>query len=313
MSHKSKKDIIAIVGPTASGKTRFAVALAKRLTGEIISADSRQVYKGMDIGTGKDLQEYGNIPYHIIDVCDAGEKYNLYRYIKDFREALQIIRERDKHPVVCGGTGMYVENALSGISLPEVPVNTELRQSLSEKSLDDLAELLKTYKLLHNKTDIDTVKRAIRAIEIEEYYLTHPEKRNLSRKDFVIPEKSLIIGIDIPREERRKRISLRLEKRLEEGLIEEIQQLLSSGITAENLIYYGLEYKFVTLHVTGVMSYEDMKSQLETAIHQFAKRQMTWFRGMEKRGFHIYWLPHDLDDEEFCRRVVYLYEDFKNE
>lgn len=299
-------EILAIIGPTASGKTRRAVSIARLLKGEILSGDSRQVYRGMDIGTGKDLSEYAEIPYHLIDIRNAGDKYNLHDYINDFRVSFNDIKSRGFLPVLCGGSGLYVETALSGIELPDVPINNELREKLKGKSLDELAEILRNYKTLHNKTDIDTPKRAIRAIEIEEYYISNPSLAERSDRKKMNPLSSLIIGIDITREKRRKSISQRLEARLEEGMIEEVKKLLESGVSEENLIYYGLEYKFITLHVTGKISFEEMKSNLEIAIHQFAKRQMTWFRGMEKRGFNIRWLDHNLEDEEFNSKVMAL-------
>ena len=285
------KKIIAVTGPTASGKTALAVSIARQTDGEIISADSRQVYRRMDIGTGKDLSEYGEIAYHLIDICDPGTKYNLHRYIKDFHAALEDITSRGKQPILCGGTGLYLETALSGVRLPDVPSNSILRKRLEGKSLEALTEILKGYKTLHNTTDVDTVKRAIRAIEIEEYYATHPtEAINASRKTAIpIPHKLLII--DISRELRRNRISARLDARLKEGMIEEIKSLLKEGIPAEDLIYYGLEYKYVTLYVIGAISFEEMKSRLEIEIHKFAKRQMTWFRGMERRGFSFLKIP----------------------
>lgn len=294
---------IAIIGPTACGKTRRAVEVAKHFNGEIISADSRQVYIGMDLGTGKDLDEYESVPYHLIDIESAGEKYNLHRYLKDFNKAWELILRKGRTPIVCGGTGLYVESALRGMQLPDVPENPKLRKELQQKTLEELTTILSSFKKLHNTTDVDTVKRAIRAIEIEQYYIdnleflaaVHPkEDQKLNCK---------IIGIDISREDRRERISNRLRQRLEEGMVEEVRNLLLSGIPPENLIYYGLEYKFVTLHVLGQISYSEMFKGLETAIHQFAKRQMTWFRGMEKRGFHINWLPYDLSPEEFISRV----------
>lgn len=297
---------IAVVGPTACGKTRRAVQIASALNGEILSADSRQVYCNMDFGTGKDLDEYGDVRYHLIDICPPGSKYNLHKYLRDFNQVYADVRTRGKRPVICGGSGMYVEHALNGISLPDVPENTALRHSLASKSLDQLAAMLAGYKQLHNVTDIDTKARAIRAIEIQEYYLHHPEETESASRQGAKPIDALIIGIDIPREERRARISSRLKQRLDNGLIREIRNLLNSGIDAEDLIYYGLEYKFVTLHVMGELSYQEMFTQLETAIHQFAKRQMTWFRGMERRGSTIHWLPYDLDDAEFITRVSEL-------
>ena len=260
----------------------------------------------MDLGTGKDLDEYGDVRYHLIDICPPGSKYNLHKYLRDFNRVYADVLARGKRPVICGGSGMYVEHALNGISLPDVPENTALRHSLAAKSLDQLAAMLAGYKQLHNVTDIDTKARAIRAIEIQEYYLHHPEETESASRQGAKPIDALIIGIDIPREKRRARISSRLKQRLDNGLIQEIRNLLNSGIDAEDLIYYGLEYKFVTLHVMGELSYQEMFIQLETAIHQFAKRQMTWFRGMERRGSTIHWLPYDLDDAEFITRVSEL-------
>ena len=303
----SEKDrLIVVLGPTASGKTKRAVGLAEKFDGEIISADSRQVYRQMNLGTGKDLEEYGNIPYHLIDICNPGEKYNLYDYIRDFHGALDTIRTNGRLPIVCGGSGMYLENALNGVRLPEVAENIELRKELESKSLEELTEILKSYKVLHNTTDIDTKKRAIRAIEIEEYYRQHPDLADLSKKEKVCRLNSLLIGIDIPREKRRERISERLHRRLDAGMVDEVRGLLKQGVAPEDLIYYGLEYKFLTLHVTGELSFEDMVRQLEIAIHQFSKRQMTWFRGMERRGFSIHWLPYDIEDQEFLSRVEEL-------
>lgn len=301
-------DAIAVVGPTASGKTKRAVAIARMLNGEIISADSRQIYRGMTIGTGKDLCEYGEIPYHLVDIAPAGSKYNLHRYLQDFNRSLSDIKGRGKTPVICGGTGMYVENALNGIVMPEVPENPALRKMLADKSINELEAILRKYKTLHNKTDIDSCKRAIRAIEIEEYYLNHPDEAATTRKQTASPLNAVVIGIDIPREERRMRITSRLKSRLEEGMIEEVRALLDSGITPEDLIYYGLEYKFVTMYILGEYTYEEMFVNLETAIHQFAKRQMTWFRGMEKRGTKINWLPWDLSESDFETEVRALIE-----
>lgn len=297
------KSSVAIVGPTASGKTRRAVMLAREIGGEIISADSRQVYRGMNIGTGKDIEEYCEIPYHLIDIADAGEKYNLHRYLKDFRKAYDDIQQRGAIPVICGGTGMYVENAVRGVQLPDVPENKSLRESLAGKSLEELTAILSGYKELHNTTDTDTAKRAIRAIEIQEYYRQHPEEAASVGRDSAKPLDCLVVGIDLPRNVRRSLITRRLHARLDEGMVEEIKGLIESGVKAEDLIYYGLEYKFVTLYAIGRISYDEMVHDLETAIHQFAKRQMTWFRGMEKRGTKIHWLPFDMDDEEFISEV----------
>lgn len=302
-------DAISVVGPTASGKTCRAVSLARLFEGEIISADSRQVYRGMTIGTGKDLCEYGDIPYHLIDIADAGTKYNLHRYLKDFNKAYDSIRKRNRMPIICGGTGMYIETALNGIRLPDVPENTELRNFLADKSLEELEKILRTYKTLHNVTDIDTTKRAIRAIEIEEYYINNPDQRLNTRKETANPINTLVIGIDIPRECRRQRITRRLHSRLEDGMIDEVKGLISQGVNPEDLIYYGLEYKYLTLYILGKLGYEEMVRDLETAIHQFAKRQMTWFRGMEKRGTKINWIPWDLSESDFFHRVNMLLKD----
>lgn len=276
-------DLIAILGPTASGKTPFAAALASELNTEIISADSRQIYRGMDLGTGKDLADYTvngrQIPYHLIDIADPGYKYNVFEYQRDFLKAYETIKQKGCLPVLCGGTGMYLESVLKGYKLMPVPENTELRTRLADKSLDELTAILSQYKTLHNSTDVDTVKRAIRAIEIEEYYAANP----VAEREF--PQlNSLIIGVDIDRESRREKITRRLKQRLEEGMVDEVRQLLAQGIPAEDLIYYGLEYKYLTLYAIGELNYEEMFSQLEIAIHQFAKRQMTWFRGMESHA-----------------------------
>ena len=286
--------MITILGPTASGKTSLAAALAARIDAEIISADSRQVYRGMTIGTGKDLDDYRQgdrlIPYHLIDICEPGTKYNLFQYQQDFHLIYNNIVARGVRPILCGGTGLYIESVLKGYALSPVPQNQTLRDKLADKSLAELTEMLEDLKrrnhsVMHNRTDVDTAQRAIRAIEIETYNLEHPtDNRTLP------PIDSVIIGVDINREERRRKITQRLKQRLEEGMVDEIRQLLDRGIAPENLIYYGLEYKFVTEYVIGKISYEEMFRQLEIAIHQFAKRQMTWFRGMERRGFTIHWI-----------------------
>lgn len=299
--------IIAVVGPTACGKTRRAVQLARALRGEVISGDSRQVYRGMDIGTGKDLCEYEDVRYHLIDILDAGEKYNLHRFLKDFNTVRCEIASRGMLPILCGGSGMYVESALSGLVMPEVERNETLREDLAGKSLEELTAILQTFKILHNTTDVDTRDRALRAIEIETYYASHPEEAQAADRNHAKPLDALIIGLDIPREERRKKISRRLDARLEEGMIDEIRTLIDSGVKPDDLIYYGLEYKFVTLHLLGKLSYDEMRSHLEIAIHQFAKRQMTWFRGMERRGFRIHWLPYDMPETDFLDEVVKLY------
>ena len=287
--------MLAVVGPTASGKTSLAVDVALAVSGaEIISADSRQVYRGMDIGTGKGLAEYERdgvvVSSHLLDIVDAGEKYNLFEFQRDFLSAYNDIKERGAFPVMCGGSGLYVESVLKGYRLLPVPENPALRESLEEKSLEELTEILSRYKMLHNNTDTDTKKRAIRAIEIEEYYRTCPAE------DF--PQiNCLTIGVSVDREVRRNRITRRLHERLDAGMVDEVRGLLEKGVTAEQLMYYGLEYKYLTQYIIGELSYDDMVKGLEIAIHQFAKRQMTWFRGMEKRGVHIHWvdaaLPRD--------------------
>ena len=296
--------LYVITGPTASGKTSKAVALARAIDAEIISADSRQIYKGMDIGTGKDLEEYGSVPYHLIDICEAGYRYNLFEYLRDFKIAYNDIIGRKKNVILCGGTGLYVESVVKGIELPPVPENPKLRQILAGKSLQELTDILQRYKTLHNVTDVDSCKRAIRAIEIQQYYHENPD---LKIKTTPHPLKNvLVIGIDIDREHRRNKISQRLKQRLQNGMIDEVAGLIRSGVSPDNLIYYGLEYKFITLYVIGRITYDEMSSQLEIAIHQFAKRQMTWFRGMEKRGIHINWLPYDMDDEKFVASIAKL-------
>lgn len=284
------KPLIVITGPTASGKTRRAVELAREIDAEIISADSRQVYRGMDLGTGKDIEEYGEIPVHLIDICPAGYKYNLFEFLRDFEEAKAAIEARGKRVILCGGTGLYVESVLKGLRLPEVPENPELRKSLEGKSLEELTGILAGMKTLHNVTDVDTAKRAIRAIEIQTYYAEHPDAARQAEPSPLTD--AVVIGVDIDRESRRRRITERLHARLDAGMIDEVRRLLDSGIPAADLIYYGLEYKFLTLHLTGALSREEMVSGLEIAIHQFAKRQMTWFRGMERRGIHILSLIH---------------------
>lgn len=300
-----KYDLITIIGPTASGKTPLAAALADKLETEIISGDSRQVYRRMDLGTGKDLVDYvvegREIPYHLIDIVEPGYKYNVFEYQRDFLKAYEEITAKGKLPILCGGTGMYVESVLKGYRLLPVPENPEIRASLEGKSLEELTEILKKYKKLHNSTDVDTAKRAIRAIEIEEYYKQQPpEYREFPSL------KSLIVGVDIDRELRREKITRRLKQRLEDGMVEEVRGLLAEGIHPDNLIYYGLEYKFLTQYAIGELTYEEMFQQLETAIHQFAKRQMTWFRGMERRGFTIHWLDAALPMEEKVEHIINL-------
>ena len=282
-------DIITILGPTASGKTQVAVKLARRLGAEIISADSRQVYRRMDLGTGKDLSDYteGGTPvkYHLIDIAEPGTKYDLFQYQRDFLKAYEDIRARGHNVILCGGTGLYLESILRSYRLSPVPQNPELRKELEGKTLEELTSILSTYKTLHNTTDVDTPQRAIRAIEIADYYKSQP----LEDRPFPALT-SYNIGIDVDRETRRARITRRLHERLQAGMLEEVKKLLQEGIPPEDLIYYGLEYKYLTLHATGELTFEEMKKQLEIAIHQFAKRQMTWFRGMERRGITIHWM-----------------------
>lgn len=298
--------MITILGPTASGKTPLAASLAKEIGGEIISADSRQVYRRMDIGTGKDLEDYGDIPYHLIDIAEPGTKYNLFQYQQDFFDAYNNIIGRGKIPILCGGTGLYIEAVLKGYQLSPVPQNPELRKRLEDKALDELTQMLVELKQqngsnMHNKTDVDSCQRAIRAIEIETYNLQHPVPRRE-----LPPVDSVIIGVNIDREARRQKITNRLKARLEGGMVDEVRSLLNEGIPAEDLIYYGLEYKFVTEYVTGQTTYDEMFQRLEIAIHQFAKRQMTWFRGMERRGFTIHWIDALLPMEEKVRAIIQI-------
>ena len=296
--------MITILGPTASGKTPVAAQLAAEIGGEIISADSRQVYRRMDIGTGKDLADYGEVPYHLIDICEPGTKYNLFQYQQDFFDVYQDIQSRGAVPILCGGTGLYIEAVLKGYKLSPVPQNPELRNSLEGKTLEELTKMLVELKAqngsnMHNKTDVDSCQRAIRAIEIETYNLEHPVPlRELP------PVDSILIGIDIDRELRRQKITRRLKARLDEGMIDEVKRLLDEGIPADDLIYYGLEYKFVTEYLIGKCSYDEMFTRLEIAIHQFAKRQMTWFRGMERRGFKINWIDATLPMEEKVAQII---------
>lgn len=304
-SGSSVRSVLAVVGPTASGKTGYAVAVARMGDGEIISGDSRQVYRGMDIGTGKDLGEYGDVRCHLLDVADAGEKYNLFQYLRDAELAVEDVSRRGKLPVLCGGSGLYVESFLKGLRLPPVPENQALRASLAGKSLDELAGILAGMKRLHNTTDIDSCQRAIRAIEIEEYYLAHPDEAREARE--AVPRRSTIIGVDVDREVRRERISRRLDSRLDEGMVDEVRRLIDGGVAPDDLIYYGLEYKFVTEYVIGKTSFDQMRKLLEIAIHQFAKRQMTWFRGAERRGLRIHWLSGKLSREEFAEQALELY------
>ena len=301
------KKPITIIGVTASGKTSLAVRLAYETGGEIISADSRQIYRRMDLGTGKDIKEYvyegKQIPYHLIDICEPGYKYNLYQYKRDFTSTLNTIQLKGKLPVICGGTGLYVETVLKGYAMPEVPENRELRDSLANKSLEELTSILTQYKTLHNTTDVDSCKRAIRAIEIAEYYKSLPQPE-LEDK----PLDTLLVAIDIDRETRRTNITKRLHERLEQGMVAEVEALLNEGISSEDLIYYGLEYKFLTEYVIGKTSYDEMVSGLEIAIHQFAKRQMTWFRGMERRGFKINWIDYNLSTSDKVSKILELYK-----
>jgi len=298
-------DLLVITGPTASGKTALAATLASRLNGEIISADSRQVYREMNIGTGKDYSDYlingTRIPVHLIDIADPGSKFNVFEYQKSFLKAFQDIRNRDKFPIICGGSGMYLDSIISRHRLIEVPPDEAFREELEKKTMDDLTAILRSYKNLHNTTEMDTKKRAIRAIEIEHYYSENKEA------EIDLPAfRSLVIGIRYDRESRRKRISLRLKERLAHGMIEEVQLLIDKGISTETLLYYGLEYKFITLFLTGKIPHEEMFCRLEVAIHQFAKRQMTWFRGMERRGIKIHWIDGIIPKEEKVQMILGL-------
>ena len=300
----STYDLITIVGPTACGKTSLAVRLADRLGTGVISADSRQVYRRMDIGTGKDKRDYvladgRRVPSYLIDICEPGYKYNVYEFQRDFLAVYEQLRTEGQTPVLCGGTGMYVEAVLRGFRLVKVPVNEPLRHELEGKTLDELTLILKRYKKLHNTTDVDTVKRAVRGIEIETYYASHPAEDD----EFPLI-RSLVVGIDIPRDVRRERISQRLRQRLDEGMVDEVQRLLDEGITPDDLIYYGLEYKYLTMYIIGQLTYDEMVVQLETAIHQFAKRQMTWFRGMERRGIPIEWIDYALPTDEKIELIM---------
>lgn len=283
-------DLITILGPTASGKTKYAVRAAKSLDAEILSADSRQVYRGMDIGTGKDLCEYDGVPYHLIDIVDAGTKYNIFEYQRDFEKAYQDIVSRGKKAILCGGSGLYIESVTQGYKLQEVAPNPELRAELERYSDQELIAKLEALKPLHNNTDYDTRKRLIRALEIAIYQNEHP-----AVESNFLPKKTKYIGINVDRDTRNFKIDKRLDQRLEEGMLAEIQTLLDSGISPEDLIYYGLEYKFITLHLIGELSFKEMRDKLAIAIHQFAKRQMTWFRGMERRGIKIEWVEPDSD------------------
>lgn len=309
--------LITILGPTASGKTALAAAVARARNGEILSADSRQVYRRMDIGTGKDLGEYvvggRPAPFHLINIAEPGSKYNIFKYQKDFHKAYADVLSRGRQPILCGGSGLYIEAVLKGYALSTVPQNAALRESLADKTLEQLTSILAGLKRhnrsnMHNTTDVDTPQRAIRAIEIEVYNASHP-----AGQSSFPPIDSLIIGIDISREERRRRITRRLTERLQHGMIDEIRGLLGSGITADDLIYYGLEYKYVTEYVVGLTTYDDMFSRLEIAIHQFAKRQMTWFRGMERRGFHIHWIDAALPTEDKVAIINKLTDNQKEE
>ena len=302
------KRMITILGPTASGKTPLAAALAREISGEIISADSRQVYRRMDIGTGKDLADYDGVPYHLIDICEPGTKYNLFQYQQDFYDAYHNIIGRGAQPILCGGTGLYIEAVLKGYHLSPVPQNPDLRQQLEGKPLEELTRMLLELKArngsnMHNTTDVDSCQRAIRAIEIETYNLMNPVPRRE-----LPPVDSLIIGVDIDREERRRKITSRLKARLEGGMVEEVKALLDEGVPADDLIYYGLEYKFVTEYLMGKMTYDEMFSRLEIAIHQFAKRQMTWFRGMERRGFTIHWIDAMRPMEEKVKEILEIWQ-----
>jgi tRNA dimethylallyltransferase len=303
----SNYDLLIVTGPTASGKTSLAVAIAKKLGGEIISADSRQVYRGMNIGTGKDYDDYlidgDRIPCHLIDIVDPGYKYNVFEYQRDFIKVYASLKERKVFPVVCGGSGMYADSIISGYKMMEVAPDSGLRSNLEKKSMGELIEILSTYKKIHNTTDIDTKKRVIRAIEIEHF--NQNKKKPVSKFPKI---RSLVVGILPDRESRRINISKRLRQRLDTGMVDEVKHLIENGLATDVLIYYGLEYKFITLFLTGKVSYEDMVNDLETAIHQYAKRQMTWFRSMERRGVKINWLDGKLSLEDKVNSVISLFK-----
>ena len=305
MELNSDYDLLIITGPTASGKTSLAVEIAKRVNGEIISADSRQVYRGMNLGTGKDYDDYlidgRSVPCHLIDIADPGYKYNVFEYQRDFLKVYLSLKERKVFPVVCGGSGLYADSIITGYKMFEVPPDSGLRIELEKKSIEELRDILSTYKKLHNITDIDTKKRVIRAIEIEHY------NRNIGKNNIEFPKvRSLVVGIMFDRETRRRRITERLNQRLKAGMVEEVKHLIETGVNAETLIYYGLEYKYITLYLTGKLLYDDMVRDLETAIHQFAKRQMTWFRGMERRGIKINWIDGNMPLSEKAGKVMEL-------
>jgi len=298
-------DLLVVTGPTASGKTSLAVAVAKKLGGEVISADSRQVYRGMDIGTGKDYADYIidgiRIPCHLIDIAEPGYKYNVFEYQRDFNKVYSSLKARNAFPVVCGGSGMYADSIITGYKMFEVPPDSGLRIELEKKSMDELKAILSTYKNLHNTTDIDTKKRVIRAIEIEHF------SRSKKKQNCEFPKiRSIVIGVLFDRETRRMRITERLKQRFESGMIDEVKRLIGQGVRHETLIYYGLEYKYITLYLMGELTYDEMFRELEIAIHQFAKRQMTWFRGMERRGIKINWIDGNLPMEEKVRKVIEL-------
>ncbi len=299
----AKFDMVTILGPTASGKTEVAVKLALKLSGEVISADSRQIYRNMDLGTGKDLEEYQvngiDVPYHLINIAEAGYQYNVFEFQRDFLKAYQAIREKRSFPVMCGGSGMYLEAILKGYRLIQVPVNEERRSELQLLSLEDLTEILKHYKSINNTSDTENKKRAIRAIEIEEFCLAHPET------DLSFPIiNSLIVGVKYDRDSRRRRITSRLKQRLDNGMIDEVKRLIDNGLKPDDLTYYGLEYKYLTLFITGKLTYDEMFEGLNTAIHQFAKRQMTWFRKMERDGFEIKWLDGYMPTDEKTDKII---------
>jgi tRNA dimethylallyltransferase len=300
----TKYDMVTILGPTASGKTELAARIALQLGGEVISADSRQVYRGMDIGTGKDIKDYSvngiEIPYHLIDIAEAGYQYNVFEFQRDFLKVYENLKMRNVFPVMCGGSGLYLESILKGYKLIQVPVNEERRKDLENHSLDQLRLILESYKSLHNTSDIENKKRAIRAIEIEEYCAANPGV------DLSFPEiKSLIVGVKYDRFSRRSRITTRLKQRLDEGMIGEVEKLLNSGLKPNELTYYGLEYKYLTLYLTGQLTYDEMFGGLNTAIHQFAKRQMTWFRKMEREGIDIRWLDGYMPVEEKVEKIIH--------
>jgi tRNA dimethylallyltransferase len=304
---RAKFNLVTVLGHTAGGKTAFAAQLADRINGEVISADSRQVYRGMDIGTGKDYEDYRvgkrQVPVHLIDIMDAGYEYNVYLFKQDFLRVYTDIIDRGRMPVMCGGSGLYIEAVLRNYKLLHVPVNQELREDLEQKSYEELAGILKLYGPLHNVTDTVNRKRLIRAIEIAIYQGL--EASESGDEYDLLP---LVLGIRFERMVRRERITWRLHQRLKNGLVEEVETLIKQGVPTEKMEYYGLEYRYITEYLLKKVTYEQMVEKLNHAIHQFAKRQMTYFRGMERRGIPIHWIDGKLEMEEKLEQAVALFQ-----